>query len=672
MATRLAQAMGLAVDQDLDTTPGSLGPALQAEEQNAGIRHLNGRTQTSYTTTELEIRRRTLWSCYIIDTYLSGGKNRTQMLGVKDLKIRLPCSQRAFIFGESVETGLLAEQLLQATGSDHVRDARSSRGTPSKATDGGRRLRKGGNDDCWKSSEGDNVLSRVVHIIQIWRGVSKWTCDGGRRVERYPPWDERCTFHRLDQSLRHFHSSLPRHLQYSFTNLSAHATSNTSTPYTLMHVIYLLSVLLLNRDYLPFIPVRCSKPMGPLDPPLFLGPEYTTPPSFWEDSARDLARAARKIVDLLRWCRDLNMLPETPMIGFALYNVGFMGIYCLNFPSMDPEGYISAKSYSTTSAHQRGGESSGGAQAAQDALDMIRNMRSRLRMASGWFKTLGFVQNYYARLVQDYHRNTTNGQHRKEGSVSGAFSCLVREGGPGGGLGEFELFERVLIDFGKLEDTDDYDLEDSTGDEYIPPEKVGNVGTSRGIRTENAAGMTFPPTEWSKTPENAIMECHSGDKGTGAPGPEKAASKKTSSAHPYPQNAPCRDYSDIILRPQILSPSIQELCDPSLATPRERQHGPIPSSPGAPPIEVPFQGCGDTYLVSRPPPTEQSSQHLEWNSETEVQPSPMGFENLPSNLSGNDIAAFVDGSTWEEWDALNDNRNEKQNWLQMAWGRPLG
>lgn len=151
------------------------------------------------------------------------------------------------------------------------------------------------------------------------------------RREKYPPWDRRSTFFALRRQLNAFKESLPRDLTLTAANTSAHITSRTSTPYTLMHTVHLLCSIMLHREYVPFIPLRCSKPQGPLDPPLFSPDEYQIPPGFWDESARECFKAAGDLIDLLRTCEEWQVLVETPIVGFATYTVAFVGVYSRNY-----------------------------------------------------------------------------------------------------------------------------------------------------------------------------------------------------------------------------------------------------------------------------------------------------------------------------------------------------
>jgi hypothetical protein len=56
-----------------------------------------------------EIHRRTFWSCFILDRYLSCGKDRPQLLAKRECNIPLPCSDKAFSRGQKVRTRHLGE-----------------------------------------------------------------------------------------------------------------------------------------------------------------------------------------------------------------------------------------------------------------------------------------------------------------------------------------------------------------------------------------------------------------------------------------------------------------------------------------------------------------------------------------------------------------------------------
>jgi hypothetical protein len=140
-----------------------------------------------------EIRRRTFWSCYIMDRYLSSGKYRPQMLHARELRIQLPASERSFLFAEQVRTLMLGEEykrvggpgradlqtqrqqsvMLATTSTPEPNGSSSPRGNPVPQSDDDKTRLEVGTDE--------GLVSRYVKILEIYGKVVKWSCAGGRR-----------------------------------------------------------------------------------------------------------------------------------------------------------------------------------------------------------------------------------------------------------------------------------------------------------------------------------------------------------------------------------------------------------------------------------------------------------------------------------------------------------
>jgi len=204
IAVRTSQAMGLEFEQDLDDEPLALSSAMCTEAEHLGV--TPGRRGPKERAAGLgqsfvdqEIRRRTFWSCFIMDRYLSSGKYRPQMINVRDLRVQLPSSDKAFLFGERVRTTLLGEEIgavaeraeiqgQRRTGVYHSKemgDAKADNpyglkqdvppGSSSSAMEEDEELGR------WEIGADEGVLSRVVKIVEIWGKIAKWSCAGGRR-----------------------------------------------------------------------------------------------------------------------------------------------------------------------------------------------------------------------------------------------------------------------------------------------------------------------------------------------------------------------------------------------------------------------------------------------------------------------------------------------------------
>ncbi|KAF7595108.1 hypothetical protein BBP40_007312 [Aspergillus hancockii] len=479
MAIRLSQAMGLPyeLENEVFSRDGPRSPsAFRTEAELFGLsrRGIESKEQTSDDIIAQETKRRTFWACFILDRSLSSGKYRPRMIRVKELAIQLP-SDNAFAFGERVRTSRLSEPIVrrpQSFGAQGVQipSIRQSLGfgddkLPSNITPDPKswspisRRKDSSEDDIdrWEIGAEEAVLSRVIRIIRIWGSIAKWSCAGGRRTEQFPPWHPESRFSRLRIILSEFQDGLSRNLQYSTRNTDTHIMyKNNLPPYTLMHVVYFLSVLVLHRAYIPFLPVRCAEPVGPLDEPLFPGEKAGGPDGFWRESARELFSAARQMMDLVITCQDRGVLVENPLVGFAVYNAAFIGIYAAHFPHMDPEGILSSKPTSIGDGNQQGQTQT------RKALDILREMRARLKMARGWFRTLNRLHSYFSKVKQEFRRHS-----RKFDSFPDILDIQtngtrpVREGGAGGGLEEFKLLEKLFLEFGSIEDQ----LPENTADE---------------------------------------------------------------------------------------------------------------------------------------------------------------------------------------------------------------
>ncbi|KAF7717741.1 Fungal Zn(2)-Cys(6) binuclear cluster domain-containing protein [Penicillium ucsense] len=486
MAIRLAQAMGLPFELENEFPLPDVSrssPGFKTEADHFGLsRRLELKEPTSDDIIALETKRRTFWACFLLDRCLSSGKYRPRMIRVKELDIQLP-SDNAFAFGERVRTSRLTDvgsrrppsfgsqgmqipSIRQSIGGFGEEKLQAANGVAdSKAWSPVSRRKDSTEEDVdrWEIGAEESVLSRVIRVIRIWGSIAKWSCAGGRRTEQYPPWHPESQFAALRMRLTGFRDSLSRNLQYSLRNTDTHLMYKTTlASYTVMHVVYFLSVIVLHRAYIPFLPIRCNEPVGPLDEPLLPSDKVNGPPEgFWRDSARELFKAARQIIDLVVTCQARGALVENPLVGFAIYNAAFIGVYASHFPHMDPESLMGVRSPPAShDSHQLG------AAQARKALDILREMRPRLKMAHGWFRTLNRLHSYFSKVKRDfrrYSRNRLDSISDMSDHAASNGARPLREGGLGGGLEEFKLLEKLFLDFGTIEDQLPDSLEDDTG-----------------------------------------------------------------------------------------------------------------------------------------------------------------------------------------------------------------
>lgn len=190
MAIRSAQAMGLQYEMDLDDEPMSRSMALGGEAERMGLdagrkSSSNGHKSEEDAFIQQEVRRRTFWSCYIMDRYLSSGKYRPQMLHASELRIQLPASERSFLFAEKVRTLMLGEEDHHVAGRAEVQSHRQASVMLGNGDTPERSMSDAPTDDDEKArlevGADEGLVSRYIKILEIYGKVVQWSCAGGRR-----------------------------------------------------------------------------------------------------------------------------------------------------------------------------------------------------------------------------------------------------------------------------------------------------------------------------------------------------------------------------------------------------------------------------------------------------------------------------------------------------------
>ena len=191
MAIRSAQAMGLQFETDLDDEPMSRSRALGSEAERLGVgsgrsASMNGGKTEENVFIEQEVRRRTFWSCYIMDRYLSSGKYRPQMLHASDLRIQLPASERSFLFAEKVRTLMLGEDEHTVARAE-VQNHRQQSVMIGMCNTPERRMIPSPKEESIEEKgrleigADEGLVSRYVKILELYGRVVTWSCSGGRR-----------------------------------------------------------------------------------------------------------------------------------------------------------------------------------------------------------------------------------------------------------------------------------------------------------------------------------------------------------------------------------------------------------------------------------------------------------------------------------------------------------
>ncbi|KAL2853460.1 fungal-specific transcription factor domain-containing protein [Aspergillus pseudoustus] len=694
MAIRLSQAMGLPFELENDVFSRDVprSPALKIEADMFGVRRpAEQKEQTSDDEIAQETKRRTFWACFILDRCLSSGKYRPRMIRVKELGVQLP-SDNAFAFGERVRTSRLNEPVArrpQSFGSQGVQipSIRQSIGGF-----GEEKLVHNGSDgrpwspisrrkdsaeeeiERWEIGADESVLSRVIRIIRVWGSIAKWSCAGGRRTEQLPPWHPDSRFYRLRSLLGEFRDSLSRNLQYSARNTDTHIMyKNTLPPYTVMHVVYFLSVIILHRAYVPFLPVRCAEPVGPLDEPV---DKAGMPEGFWRDSARELFAAARHLMDLLITCQERGVLVENPLVGFAIYNAAFVGIYAAHFPQMDLDGAL-APVY-RVDPHSQGQVQS------RKVLEILRETRPRLKMAAGWFRTLNRLHSYFSKVKRDFRRNSRKDMLPPDALDPHSNGIRpVREVGPGAGLEEFKFLEKLFVEFGSIEDQ----LPDGSGNEE-DGDRVTNLSDAGSNHVRSDPGdMGEGPLDGAGGRRESWVPVNSpglplGPDGERRPSlplpPTRALQSQSPYSLPVMQHHPDGSHYPNVSPPTLPSlPHTSPYGLPTTSAPTSAtrlqpigswapSRSPVPPPPytqSLPPISA---TAPTHHLQMLPPPG--SVGHPGASPPVTVDGMDMFNSLWATSLGGDDVLAFLDGSEYTQSPGIMPSEvGIPAGWLNTVW-----
>ncbi|KDN69889.1 putative fungal specific transcription factor domain-containing protein [Colletotrichum sublineola] len=393
VAIRMAQGLKLGFgDKPLRKKP--LGPPPRSNQSTANFPSEKWKDQ--------EIKRRTMFSCLILDRLLSCGSDRVSMVRSEDLQIQLPCTEHAFDLGRVVYTGFLRQV--------------------------GREMER---------PIDDSVLSRFVQLADFWGDITKYSFAGGRHTETLPPWDTESNFYRLNNNVEAFYAHLPEEFTWSSANFWKHDNSM----YVSLHMLGALCKIILHREYLPFLAIKCQKPVGPLDEPVF--DPATVPEHFWERSAEQVFKAAREMIDLISTCRD--KLPHSSLAIFAIWQAAFIGIYARHYPHMDTKNYMTSEEEVQERAS---GTIPDITQTGKTgvAFQALAKVAPHYSMASNYVMYFKDVDWYFTKIHSDY----TNRGSRK--SSDGRLS--IRLSGGGGGLEEWRAKTEKTLSNGTALDED--------------------------------------------------------------------------------------------------------------------------------------------------------------------------------------------------------------------------
>jgi hypothetical protein len=178
--------------------------------------------------TDQEIRRRTMWACYLMDRYNSSGSQRPPIGNEKFLQIQLPIKETHFQMEIPGPTEDLDGDILNPTPEDtgQLTNARENMG----------------------------VSAYIIRSIVIWGRIIDYLNLGGKRKDPHPLWHPESGYMRLKRQIEEFSASLPTPLTFTYENLQIHAAEKIANQFLFLHIIIHQNMLFLNQFAIPLSP----------------------------------------------------------------------------------------------------------------------------------------------------------------------------------------------------------------------------------------------------------------------------------------------------------------------------------------------------------------------------------------------------------------------------------
>ncbi|KAK5989132.1 putative transcriptional regulatory protein [Cladobotryum mycophilum] len=252
----------------------------------------NRKTKLSFI--DREIRRRTMWACFLMDRFNSSGTDRPIFIKEETIKIPLPVSEKYF-------------QLDMPAHTEYLDGKVPEREIPEEA-------------QLKEPKESMGVSAYTIRSISIWGRIITYINQGGRDTDSHPMWSPESEYGKLVRQTEGLLRSLPEAIQYSRKNLEIHRTENTASHLLFLHMSIQQNLLFLNQAAVTFSQDRCKK----------------APKEFVPQSSAKTFLAANKISDLLRDAEDAQCSVSTPFAGYCAFSstaIHITGIFSGN-PTM--------------------------------------------------------------------------------------------------------------------------------------------------------------------------------------------------------------------------------------------------------------------------------------------------------------------------------------------------
>ena len=164
--------------------------------------------ESKMTPTEKELRRRLMWACFLMDSFISSGTRQLQLIHQRDIEIQLPCLEDQFLFGKAVATELLEP---------------------------GAVLGFIDRDIFPTPFQNLGLSAYLVRLISLRLQVLQYVKEYGNDT---PPWSPASQFVAIENQLRTWKASLPEEFAYNANIIYIRKEQNLLSTLLFLHALY--------------------------------------------------------------------------------------------------------------------------------------------------------------------------------------------------------------------------------------------------------------------------------------------------------------------------------------------------------------------------------------------------------------------------------------------------
>lgn len=235
-----------------------------------------------------EIRRRTMWACFLMDNFNSSGTQRPTFMREESIKIQLPIKESYFQLDIPGPTEDLTGKVLHPVEADigQLSNARENMG----------------------------VAAYMVRAISVWGRINNYLNLGGRDLDPHPIWHPESHYADLVRQTETFNEMLPESVVYNSDNLHTHEIEGLVNQFLFLHVSVQQNILVMNRFAIPSHP-GSRGPQG-------------VPKEYVAKAAQKAFHAANRISELLNDAKPyLVVAPFTGYCAFLSSTVHIFGAF---------------------------------------------------------------------------------------------------------------------------------------------------------------------------------------------------------------------------------------------------------------------------------------------------------------------------------------------------------